>query len=349
MIQHQPPQGAGDRLLGVAVIGLGTIARITHLPILRDRDDVEIVAVCDRPEILTAHPYAPGFTDVESMLDQVTPDAAYVLTPAISHGSIVRALLHRRIPTFCEKPLASTAGEARALADLAEAAEVPFLVGYNRRFAPVYQRAKDLLVHRPATLATFQKTRRERFYRASLDNLIHMVDLARFYFGEPDEVTAVAAFDDPFWEENLSATLRFPGGQIVNVIGNRSSGIWSERVDLYGGGQTITVNAPGEIVIATDDIERVERRSPAASGYDDPVDALGFTAQTEHFLAAVQGRGRITENSAASALATQELMERILATAGLPVADHHDGAVHDLPRRHEATVLRQDQAERGAG
>ncbi|MEU4293072.1 Gfo/Idh/MocA family oxidoreductase [Kribbella sp. NPDC026596] len=215
---------------------------------------------------------------------------------------------------------------------------MPFLVGYNRRFAPVYRRAKELLADRPATLATFQKTRRERFYRASLDNLIHMVDLARFYFGEPDDVTAVATYDDPFWEENLSATLRFPRGRIATVIGNRSSGIWSERVDLYGAGQTITVNAPGEIVVATEDIEHVERRSPAASGYDDPVDALGFTAQTEHFLTAVRRRGTITENTAASALATQELMERILAAAGLPV---DDAAVRELP------FVRRDHAERG--
>lgn len=305
----------------VAVIGIGGIARIGHLPVLLERDDVTIVAVCDRPEIIAGNPYAPGFADVEELVDTVRVDAAYVLTPARSHLPIVRALLERGVPSLCEKPLASDVDEARTLVELSASTGVPLMVGFNRRFAPMYRRAKEALREHPATMATFQKTRRDRFYRASLDNLIHMVDLARFYFGEPMGLTAVGGFDDPYWEENLSATLRFGGGQIVNLMGNRSCGIWLERADFYGGGQTVTVNAPGEIRIARADVERVEQLSPPTSGFQRPTDALGFTAQTAHFIDAVRNGVPVAENDAASALATQELMDRILAAAGLPVQD----------------------------
>src|SRR5262249_13130056 len=84
----------------VAVIGLGGIARMAHLPVLRELDDVQIAAVCDRTEVLAGHPYAPGYTDVDQLLDAGTPDAAYVLTPVRSHAPIVRALLGQGVPTF---------------------------------------------------------------------------------------------------------------------------------------------------------------------------------------------------------------------------------------------------------
>jgi virulence factor len=314
-----------DRTLRVVLIGLGTIARIAHLPTLRELDDVDIdidiVGLCDTPEVLARHRFAPGFDDLEKMLDTVEPDAAFVLTPAGTHVGIAEKLITRKVATFCEKPLASTVEQAQAIVQIAEDHRVPVMVGFNRRFAPAYLKAKAALDATPATIGIFQKTRRDRYYRASLDNLIHMVDLARFFFGECTHVTAEAAFDDPYWEENLSATLRFASGQIATVIGNRSCGIWTERVDLHGGGQTISVNAPDEIRIAADDTERVEHLSPAASGFDQPIDALGFTAQTRHFLDAARTGRDVTQNSARSGLATQELMDRILAAAGLPTSD----------------------------
>ena len=315
-----------DRTLRVVVIGLGTIARIAHLPTLRELDDVDIVGLCDTAEVLAGHRFAPGFDDLEKMLGVVEPDAAFVLTPADTHAGIAEKLITRKVATFCEKPLASTVEQAQRIVQLAELHQVPVMVGFNRRFAPTYLRAKAAIDTNPATIGIFQKTRRDRYYRASLDNLIHMVDLARFFFGECTHVTAEASFDDPYWEENLSATLRFASGQIATIIGNRSCGIWTERVDLHGSGQTVTVNAPGEIRIAADDTERVEHLSPPASGFDHPIDTLGFTAQARHFLDAARAGRDVTQNNARSGLATQELMDRILAAAGLPTRDQPDAS-----------------------
>jgi len=311
----------GHDQIRVAVIGLGGIARTAHLPTLAGCDDVEIAGVCDKPEVLSQQRFAPGFDDIDRMLDAIRPDAAFVLTPAAAHTGILQTLITQGVPAFCEKPLASTVQDARQIVDLAESHRVPLMVGFNRRFAPTYLTAKAALEAVPATIGTFQKSRRERHYRASLDNLIHMVDLARFFFGECLDVTAMASYDEPYWEENLSATLRFASGQIATIVGNRSCGIWTERVDLHGGGQSVTVNAPGEIRIATGDTEQVERLSPAASGFDHPLDALGFRAQTRHFLDAVHARHDLTQNTARSGLASQELMGRILAAAGLPITD----------------------------
>ena len=311
----------GNRTLRVVVIGLGTIARIAHLPTLRDLDDVDIVGLCDTSEVLARHRFAPGFDDLEMMLGKVEPDAAFVLTPAGTHDDIAEKLITRKVATFCEKPLASTVEQARGIVRLAELNQVPVMVGFNRRFAPAYLKAKTAITTTPATIGILQKTRRDRYYRASLDNLIHMVDLARFFFGECTHVTAEASFDDPYWEENLAATLRFDSGQIATIIGNRSCGIWTERVDLHGNGQTVTVNAPGEIRIAAGDTERVEQLAPAASGFDRPIDTLGFTAQTRHFLDSVRAGHDVTQNNARSGLATQELMDRILMAAGLPIHD----------------------------
>ncbi|PZF86245.1 Gfo/Idh/MocA family oxidoreductase [Jiangella anatolica] len=309
-------------VLRVALVGVGGIARIAHLPTLAERRDVEVVAVADPSEAARArHSAIPGFADVHELLAGTEVDAALVLAPEQHHVELVTALVERRVPVLCEKPLAPSLREARLLRDLAAERGTPLMVGFNRRFAPVYVRAKAALVDHPASVGVFEKTRPERGYRGSAENLVHMVDLARFFFGECVGVSARAVFDDPYWEDSLTALLEFEGGQLVTVIGNRSTGVWTERVSLHGGGQSVTVQAPDEVSVATGGEERVHRQTRATSGFAAPIHTLGFAAQADHFFAAVRSGVEITQNDASSAVRTQELMDRILSCAGLPTAD----------------------------
>ncbi|ACQ82301.1 oxidoreductase domain protein [Beutenbergia cavernae DSM 12333] len=309
-------------VLRAAVVGLGGIARIAHLPVLADRQDVAVVAVADpSAAALARHPSIPGFADVHELLAAVDVDAALVLAPEQHHVEVVTALLERRVPVLCEKPLAPSLPEARLLRDIAAERHTSLMVGFNRRFAPVYMRAKAAMSEHPAAVGVFEKTRPERGYRGSAENLVHMVDLARFFFGECAEVTARAVFDDPYWEDSLTALLEFEGGQLATVVGNRSTGVWTERVSLHGDGQSVTVVAPDQISVATGGEERTHRQTQAFSGFAAPTRTLGFAAQADHFFAAVRASAQITQNDASSAVRTQELMDRILASAGLPTTD----------------------------
>jgi virulence factor len=330
-------------VLRVAIIGLGGIARNAHLPVLADRRDAAVVAVADPSATARDwNPTVPGFADVRELLAAVEVDAALVLAPEQHHVDVVTALLERQVPVLCEKPLAPSLSEARMLRDLAAQRHTLLMVGFNRRFAPVYVRAKAALADHPASVGVFEKTRPERGYRGSAENLVHMVDLARFFFGECVGVTARAVYDDPYWEDSLTALLEFEGGQLATVVGNRSTGVWTERVDLHGDGQSVSVRAPDQISVATDGESRTHRQTQASSGFAAPTRTLGFAAQADHFFAAVRAGAQIAQNDASSAVRTQELMDRILTSAGLPTTDGRtsttDGHRPDAPTTHEGVV-----------
>jgi virulence factor len=307
----------------VAVVGLGTIARDAHLPVLRGRDDIEIAAVCDPdPERGARVPGVAQYADVDEMIaDGAAVDAALVLTPEHLHAAVVAQLLTAGVPTFCEKPLAPSAREANELAAVAERTGVPLMVGYNRRFAPVYVSARAEIGDPAITVGIFEKCVLGRGYRGSVENLVHMVDLARFFFGEATRVEAHAQFDDPYREHSLSAMVTFDSGATALILGHRGTGVWTERVAVHGDGNRIVVEPPDSLALARHSRETVTLQSTVRHGFSSPVETLGFAAQAEHFFAAARGDGILTQNDAVSAARTQELMERILEAAGLPLQD----------------------------
>jgi predicted dehydrogenase len=102
-----------------AIVGCGRISAI-HIAALKAIDDVEIVAVCDLDEKL-AHTRAAQngipnvFTDMETMMKGVRPDAVHILTPPRSHLGLAKIATRYKAYLYVEKPLASTESDARAI------------------------------------------------------------------------------------------------------------------------------------------------------------------------------------------------------------------------------------------
>ncbi len=83
-----------------------------------------IVALCDVDETclaaaLKAHPGAATFFDFRRMLESAKLDAVVVSTPDHVHAPAAAMALRTGRHVYCEKPLAHTVAEARALANLA--------------------------------------------------------------------------------------------------------------------------------------------------------------------------------------------------------------------------------------
>ena len=72
-------------------------------------------------------------------------DAAVIAASTNAHATLARETVDRRMPTFCEKPLAFDLPETLELVDRIEAAGVPFQVGFQRRFDPAYREARRLV------------------------------------------------------------------------------------------------------------------------------------------------------------------------------------------------------------
>ena len=80
------------------------------------------------------------------MFAAISPDGVILSTPTPLHVSQGLECIEKSCPVLVEKPLATSAIQAKILTDAAEQASVPLLVGHHRRHNPLIQKAKELIV-----------------------------------------------------------------------------------------------------------------------------------------------------------------------------------------------------------
>lgn len=314
-----------EKQLRVGLVGAGSIAQIAELPALSAQRGVTIAGVVTETAAsarrnLERWPIERSYPSFEAMLSEARLDAVLVLTPKQRHRPFVDAALEAGIDVFCEKPLATTLDDARAMAALSRRTGRVLMVGFNRRYAEVYRRAREEFRERPVQFCVAQKNRPGSEYRATLENAIHMIDLLRWFCGEAETVTAHAAAPDRYREDGTLALIRFAGGAIGSLVAARTAGEWDERFDVYGGMTSVRVVAPDSVSITRDGETRVIEMRPRASGWAQVNTTMGFGPEIAHFIECVRERRRpLTDGD--EAVRTQELVEEILRAAGLPLAD----------------------------
>ena len=313
--------------LKVAVIGVGSIAQIAELPALARIPGVEITAAVARHQesidrVMARYPIKKGYLSFESFIkeaDQI--DCGFVLTPKDVHPDHVIPLLDKGIDVFCEKPLSTSIRKATEMVEVAEMNNRILMVGFNRRYAPVYVKAKEVFKNNPPEACFAEKNRPQTEYRASLENAIHMVDLMRWYCGEIEEISSHAIFQDPYYETTLSVSIKFANRKSLGLLlANRSAGQWYEKIELYGNGMTVIADAPDLVKIIDNEKESVIKMTPLAMGWARVEDKMGFQQEVEHFIDCVRNR-KEPITSGRDALKTHILMDQILRKAGLPALE----------------------------
>ena len=140
--------------LRVGMIGCGGIANNKHLPNLKGTGRAEVVAFCDIVEskaIDSAKKFgtadAKVYTDYKKLLDDSTIDIIYVCTPNKSHSFITIDSLESGKHVMCEKPMAKTAKEARAMVEAAKRTGKVLTIGYQHRYDKESQYLKKAVLN----------------------------------------------------------------------------------------------------------------------------------------------------------------------------------------------------------
>src|SRR5580700_5974530 len=109
----------------VALIGCGSITKCRHAPEYAKNPQVEIVAFADRhverAEALAKTYDAKAYDKWEDVLALKDVDAVSVCTNNVSHAPITIAALKAGKHVLCEKPMATSDVEARAMIAAAQA------------------------------------------------------------------------------------------------------------------------------------------------------------------------------------------------------------------------------------
>jgi hypothetical protein len=277
--------------LRVGVIGGGTFARATLLPVLKELSEVTLAAVCTRSGA-SAKSVADRFeipvvsTDWQALVADDAIDALVIATPHAEHAVMAAAGLRAGKAVFVEKPLAI---DRAGLADVADAAEAGgvLLVGHNRRFAPLARRLRDA-VQGPViiqiriaagVLPPGQWLEDPEQGGRVLGEISHFVDLAAFLAGAPPTTSTGHQVGG-----SLLATLTFPDGSAASIAyGTGDSGrLPKERVEVLG----------AHAAAVLDDFERLEIFGAGAATVKAKRDK-GHRGQLHAFVEAALGRAAL--------------------------------------------------------
>jgi D-apiose dehydrogenase len=197
------------------LIGCGFFS-INHLHGWRDVEGASIVALCDRDPARLAiagdqFGIARRYADAAQMLAEEKLDFVDIATNAASHRPLVELAARQGAAVICQKPFALSIADARAMVEACEAAGVPLMVHENFRWqSPIqalraridggvigkpfwgrvsFRSAYDVFSGQPYL------ARGERFIIEDLG--IHILDIARFLFGDVARLTARIARVNP--------------------------------------------------------------------------------------------------------------------------------------------------------
>lgn len=244
----------------IAQLGAGRIG-IMHAEILAGIVDPSELVVADVDAARAASVAGSIGAEAASIGDAIAGAEALVIAASSSaHPELIRAGLERRIPIFCEKPLATTLEETTRLVEEIEAAGTPFQLGFQRRFDAAYREARRMVVD--GSLGTLYVIRlaghdpappHEAYIPLSggifNDFSAHDFDVTRWLTGqEIEEVYAdggvlgfevFAKYDDV---DTAVATLRLSGGTrgILSTTRHDPLG-YDIRTELFGSGDSVAI------------------------------------------------------------------------------------------------------------
>jgi predicted dehydrogenase len=133
----------------VGLIGAGWWATSNHLPLLAARPDVALAAVCrlgssELQRVKERYAFAFATEDYRALLEQPL-DAVIVTSPHTLHYQHAAAALERGLHVMVEKPMTTSAADARALVELARQKGLHLLVPYGWHYKPFIQEAHALM------------------------------------------------------------------------------------------------------------------------------------------------------------------------------------------------------------
>lgn len=307
--------------LPIVVAGAGLIGR-RHIATIRKSAAATLVGIADpAAEAFAVELGVAWAADLEILLDRVKPAAVILATPNALHAAGARTCIARGLPVLIEKPVAGTLADARAIADAAEAAKVPTLVGHHRRHNPILHAARAAIragllgeIVSATALSLFLKP--DPYFDVAwrtgpdggpvLINLIHDIDALRFLVGEIAEVKSFvsSALKRRPVEDNAVAAIRFENGALGTLaVTDAAAAPWSWEL-TSGENENYPRQSDASCLLlagtqgALDVPQLVLRHYAGKAGWMDPLSSRrlpvlpgnSYANQLAHFVALARGQ-----------------------------------------------------------
>jgi len=308
----------------LVVIGAGAMVNDAHAPSLAEMPDVEIAAICDliaeKAQGTAARFNIPRvYTDYRTMIEEVDPEAVYIVVPPHQLHDIAIYALERGKHVFTEKPPGVYTEQTRQMARAAARNNCLTMVGFQRRFTPITVECRRRVLERSPmyqVVASFLKWYDDGpYYSGAIDILtsdaIHIVDAIRWMAGaEPVDVYSDVKTHGTNYATAFNAFIRFSNNVVGYLQSNHRVGARQLRFEMHGDRISCLV-APEEGALIYADGKLAERLDAAELAGGPEMFRIGFLQQARHFIDCVR-RGQQPDTNLANALKTMKLCDLIM-------------------------------------
>jgi predicted dehydrogenase len=226
-------------ILKIAVVGAGLIGE-RHARLVNALLGFELCAIIDPSEHsrkIAKELSVSHFADLNTFLESGTEcGGAIIATPNETHRAFALSCFDKGIACLIEKPLAANSEDAIAIAEACRRSNTPVLVGHHRRHHSVSRVLKEKIEHGDlgqlvGAQLTWMLRKPDDYFEAGewriqkgggpiWINLIHEIDLLRYFMGDITEVSAFVsnAVRGNAVEDTGVINMRCKNGAVVSAI-----------------------------------------------------------------------------------------------------------------------------------
>jgi predicted dehydrogenase/threonine dehydrogenase-like Zn-dependent dehydrogenase len=266
------PSVIGTDKISVALIGAGGFAQAYHLPNLKKIPFFEIKAVVTRTGSnakAIAEEYGAEYctTDYKEVLQDENINMVVIATRHNLHAPIIVEAANAGKHIFVEKPIAMSYEDCKKVSDAVIEHKVNLTIGFNRRFAPLAQKAKRIVENRNNPLIITYRInsagmKKEHWINdpaegggAIIGEGCHFFDFCNWIVGrDPMQIYAekISSNDVSMVDaNNVVSTIRYEDGSVASVIyttiGNKS--FPKERIEIFVDGGVIAIEDFKELIV----------------------------------------------------------------------------------------------------
>ena len=300
----------------IGIIGLGDIAKKAYLPVLSEKEGIELVLCTRNQDTLDSLSKKYRIQEMVRSVEELITigiDAAIVSTATEAHFEIAETLLRNGIHTYIDKPISMNFDETKTIVNLAKENGKIAMVGFNRRFIP---KVIELKEKGKASLIIMQKNRfssPDLVRRFVVEDFIHVVDTLRFLMDTKVKDVKVEYLKNGEMLDHLVITLLGDGCTAIGVM-NRNGGVTEEIIEYMTGHDKYVVNS----LVETTHYHNKDINISKFGDWEPTLYKRGFYQIVDHFIDCVQHH-RIPDPSMDDSLITHEICERIVKYIDLDV------------------------------
>ena len=236
--------------------------------------------------------FAYAVSSAEEVLDENDVNLVVIGTRHDLHARLAGKALRLNKHVFVEKPLALNDAELDEVVESASSSSAQLMVGFNRRFSPLAQHAREFFADRQAPLSIVYRINAGRVPKEHwiqdhdegggriIGEVCHFIDFMTFLTASlPVSVYAegVSAKSDKLLDaDSVFITLKFSDGSngTIAYLAEGDKALAKERIEIFGAGRSFVIDDFRRAISYKDGRENVLALKAQDKGQSDEVRAV---------------------------------------------------------------------------